>query len=176
MNLIIFFEKALKLSKNGGEKKDFILVQELEQSWSNTNINNQIETQTGSQTGKDKKNSGSGLILHRKSKSSITSMFFNSRQRTKSLCVSHNTTLFSYAASKAIAAAKEKKKISMSSSTNQKFNSNKELKILQNHEKILEIQNKWTGNGKFIIKAKSTFLVNIFVFFLPQYIPFYNIQ
>lgn len=138
------------MSKNGGDKKDFILVQEVEQSWSNTNINNQIETNTAS-----KKNSGAGLILGRKSKNSVASVGYN-KQRTKSLCVGYNTNIFSYA--KAIA-AKETKKISMSGS-NQKFHSNKDLKILQNHEKILEIQNKWTGNGKFIIKAKSTFLVN----------------
>ncbi len=36
----------------------------------------------------------------------------------------------------------------------------KDTKILQNHEKIMEIQNKWTGNGKFIIKEKdSTFIM-----------------
>lgn len=36
----------------------------------------------------------------------------------------------------------------------------KDTKILQNHEKIMEIQNKWTGNGKFIIKEKdSTFVM-----------------
>ncbi len=67
--------------------------------------------------------------------------------------------MLSYA--KAITVNKDRKKISMSNSSNQKFHSNKDLKILQNHEKILEIQNKWTGNGKFIIKAKSTFLVNM---------------
>ena len=38
---------------------------------------------------------------------------------------------------------------------------NKDIRILQNHEKIMEAQNKWTGNGKFIIKNKSTFLVSL---------------
>lgn len=37
---------------------------------------------------------------------------------------------------------------------------NKDIRILQNHEKIMEAQNKWTGNGKFIIKNKSTFIVS----------------
>ena len=135
-------------------------MQEVEQSWSNTNINNNVETNVASNT--NKKNSGAGLILNRKSKNSVASVGYN-KQRTKSLCVSYNTNIFSYA--KAIA-AKETKKISMSGS-NQKFHSNKDLKILQNHEKILEIQNKWTGNGKFIIKAKSTFLViKLFYFYI----------
>ena len=40
-------------------------------------------------------------------------------------------------------------------------NTNKDIRILQNQEKIMEAQNKWTGNGKFIIKNKSTFLVSL---------------
>jgi hypothetical protein len=128
------------------------LVQELEQSWSNTNINNQ--TELDKPVNDSKKNSATGLILNRKSKSSVSSVY--NKQRTKSLCVGYNTNIFSYA--RAIA-AKETKKISMSGSNQ---NANKSMKILQNHEKILEIQNKWTGNGKFIIKAKSSFLVSFY--------------
>lgn len=143
------------MNKNVSDKKDFILVQEVEQSWSNTNIDNQTELNTINNA--NKKNSAAGLIIHRKSKNSVGSMAYN-KQRTKSLCVGYNTNIFSYAKSMA---AKETKKISMSGS-NQKFHSTKDLKILQNHEKILEIQNKWTGNGKFIIKSKSAFLVCIF--------------
>ena len=36
----------------------------------------------------------------------------------------------------------------------------RDVKYLQNHEKILEAQNKWTGNGRFIVREKSSFLVS----------------
>jgi hypothetical protein len=38
----------------------------------------------------------------------------------------------------------------------------KDIKILQNHEKIMEVQNRWTGNGKFIIKERENFTVSAF--------------
>lgn len=44
---------------------------------------------------------------------------------------------------------------------NKSGHNNKEIRTLQNHEKIMDAQNKWTGNGKFIIKNKSTFLVSL---------------
>ena len=39
----------------------------------------------------------------------------------------------------------------------------KEINILKNSEKIMEAQNKWKGNGKFIIKNKATFFVSLAV-------------
>jgi hypothetical protein len=36
----------------------------------------------------------------------------------------------------------------------------RDMRVLQNHEKIMEAQDKWTGNGRFIIKNKSKFIVS----------------
>jgi phosphatidylinositol phospholipase C epsilon len=38
----------------------------------------------------------------------------------------------------------------------------RDVRLLQNHEKIMEAQNKWTGNGRFIIKNKARHMVNNF--------------
>ncbi len=54
-------------------------------------------------------------------------------------------------------------------------NKRRDIRLLQNHEKIMEAQDKWTGNGRFIIKNKrkftvinQTFLIFIFINFLTK--------
>jgi hypothetical protein len=79
---------------------------------------------------------------------------FSQLTRNKTLCAllnsTHNPSKFD-----------ENSKIQRLASVNNS-NMNKDIRILQNHEKLMEVQNKWTGNGKFIIKNKSTFLVSLF--------------
>lgn len=128
------------------EKKDYILVQQVERRWSNTNANNIeiMEPPAGINPKPSKRNQ------------SQTSRFSYQHQRTKSLCVFYNTSILNYAR----AMAENNKKNSTSGSSNKVTNgSSKDMRILQMHEKIMEVQNKWTGNGRFILREKNTFLV-----------------
>lgn len=106
-----------------------------------------------------------------KSRRSTARSFFQ-QERTKSLCVFYNSSILNYArrlqregknssretAISNAAAATANAVVAAASSTT---NIPKDVKILQYHEKIMEIQNKWTGNGKFIVRAKTNFLVCI---------------
>ena len=123
-----------------------MLVQEVDSSWSKSNKDNI--------NGEDL--SLNSMCAADKSNFSIASKTSYQQQRTKSLCVFYNTSIINYA--RAMATAKESRKISSSGSA-YKLHANS-VKILQGHEKIMEAQNKWTGNGKFIVKEKSSFLVS----------------
>ena len=82
--------------------------------------------------------------------------------RTSSLSAFHNSTILNYAKNvMTSSSANESKKNSIENNKKQSA-SPKNIKILQNHEKIMEVQNKWTGNGKFILMEKSNFLVCFF--------------
>lgn len=127
------------------EKKNYILVQQVDRHWSNSNNSSQLNNIDGTYKSIPKRN-GRNSYQH---------------LRTKSLCVFYNTNILSHARSN-----ESKKTVTNvpSSSCNSKLliNQPKDMKILQYHEKIMEAQNKWTGNGKFIIREKSTFLVSLF--------------
>ena len=125
---------------NFKEKKDFVLVQEVERRWSNSHAtNNQIIDEVAGQLRENSSNNNKSSFQH---------------QRTKSLCVFYNTSILNYAR-----AANENKKNGSSSGKVSGAIKPRDVKILQNHEKIMEIQNKWTGNGRFIVREKNTFLV-----------------
>lgn len=83
-------------------------------------------------------------------------------QRTKSLCVFYNTNILNYARSMAAAnnEMKHNKRASGSGISGGQKMGQKEMRILQFNEKIMEAMNKWTGNGKFFLREKSTFLVS----------------
>ena len=118
---------------NFRERRDYVLVQELERRWSNCHeTNNQINE-------------------HNCPTSDLKSAY--KHQRTKSLCVFYNSSILNYART---VAANEAKK---ASKKNQVAVKPKDVKILQNHEKIMELQNKWTGNGRFLVRDKATFQV-----------------
>jgi hypothetical protein len=150
--------KALsKVDKNAAnlfrEKKNFVLMQQMERRWSNTTTNNLINGGELSNAG-----GGGGGGGSRKSSRRSTTRSSYQHQRTKSLCVFYNTSILNYA--RTMAAANENKRASnVNSSKETIIATPNDMKILQNHEKIMEIQNKWTGNGKFIIREQSTFLV-----------------
>lgn len=132
------------------ERKNYILVQQVERRWSNATTNNQL-------------NGDSVLNDNRKSSSSSrrgTNRSSYQHQRTKSLCVFYNgTSILNYARAMG---ANDAKRASNANATNSKeILTPKDMKILQYHEKIMEVQNRWTGNGKFIIREKSTFLVTL---------------
>lgn len=51
----------------------------------------------------------------------------------------------------------------LSEHKNQKDSAKKQVSnILQMHDRILELQNKWMGKGRFLIRNKALFLVNFF--------------
>jgi hypothetical protein len=126
---------STQLTIGNKEKKEYVLVQQVERRWSNTtNLNQNVLT---SKHGKEK----------------------GEYQRTKSLCIFYNTNVLSYPKQSI------KQNISpIKDGPHQKIE--KDLKILQNHEKIMEIQNKWTGNGRFIIKEKPNSFVAVNIKFV----------
>ena len=111
-----------------------------------------------------------GSIASRRPSSAAKSRLSYQYNRTNSLSTFHNSSILNYA--KAITTSTQneshtskKNSIDASSSSNKKTHvSPKNIKVLQNHEKIMEVQNKWTGNGKFIIMEKSQFLVHFYLF------------
>lgn len=127
-------------------------MQEVERSWSNNNVSPKILSVM-------RKDSLTSIPRSNKSNYSIASMASYKTQRTKSLCVFYNSSIMNYAKS-TMAQPKDRKTSTSSSNHKMQNNSIRDMKILQNHEKILEVQNKWTGNGKFIIKEKCSFLVS----------------
>jgi 16S rRNA U1498 N3-methylase RsmE len=42
----------------------------------------------------------------------------------------------------------------------------KTVKICQNNDKIMQLQNKWTGNGRFILRERSSMGVSVLIFIL----------
>ncbi|CAF0890793.1 unnamed protein product [Brachionus calyciflorus] len=125
------------------EKKSYILIQQCDRHWSNQMNNLDGTTNIVKQIGTSKRNPLSYRHL-----------------RTKSLCVFYNTASLLTPTNK----LNDKKQANSAniSASNSKTQLNqvqpKDIQILQYHEKIMEAQNKWTGNGKFIIREKSTFL------------------
>lgn len=147
-----------KAAANSFKKnKDYILVQEVCNAWSNANDEPDADG--------DDPSTDLGCISASRSRIS-SSVSGNSKyryQRTKSLCVFYNTNIINYAKSMASNNdPKSKKRASGSGiSGGQNKVTHKEMKILQYTERIMEAQNKWTGNGKFILREKHTFLVSI---------------
>jgi hypothetical protein len=147
-----FNQKVVLLAKEKGEfklesesLKDLILVQQVDRRWSNVNHISYKQS-----------------AFYAPSFRNIYQRISNRHQRAKSLCGSlqySRNSIINYA----IAMASDKSNLTTQMRP-------KDTKILQNHEKIMEIQNKWTGNGKFIIKEKdSTFVMVKSIFFLYKY-------
>ena len=141
------------------ERKNYILIQQVERRWSNSHSN------APSYKIDDSEPNLAGPTTSRRP-SKVKSRLSYQYNRTNSLSAFHNTSILNYAKAMATsAAANENKAKSNASSSDKKHNvSPKNIKILQNHEKIMEVQNKWTGNGKFILMEKSNFLVNMSCF------------
>jgi hypothetical protein len=162
------------------EKKNYILIQQVERRWSNAAPHHHQVNNANNNGGGDRKTS---------SRSGARSFF--QQERTKSLCAFQNSSILNYA--RAMAENKRFNREKTSSREVAILNAAaatanatgggggggggttipKDLKILQYHEKIMEIQNKWTGNGKFIIREKSTFLVLLVYFKKNKFIIFF---
>ena len=125
------------------DKKNYILIQQVERRWSNSKIDD----------------SEPNLSSRRPSANKARLSY--QYNRTNSLSAFHNSSILNYAKTvMTSSSANESKK--NSAEINKKQNASpKNIKILQNHEKIMEVQNKWTGNGKFILMEKSNFLVSL---------------
>lgn len=137
-----------------------MIVQEVERTWNN----NQLKSSKPESI--ILKDSLSSIPHSNKSNYSITSAASFKQQRTKSLCVFYNSSIVNYA-NNLKSSTRNNKECRKLSNSNQRMQKDpiRDMKILQNHEKILEAQNKWTGNGKFLIKEKSSFLVSKFRYF-----------
>ncbi len=148
-----------KIDKNSlssfREKKNFYLVQQVERRWSNSNNSGGGGAAAAGLNDKSEK-SGDSQQPQRNS-------WFR-HQRTKSFSVFYNASILNYARQMASDNAKRVDK----NGSNQY--SPKDVKCLQYHEKIMEVQNKWTGNGRFIIKKKIIFSVSKRIFSLFHFI------
>ncbi len=125
----------------------------MERRWSNSNANSSNYKTDDSESNLSSRRPGSN-------KARLSYQY----NRTNSLSTFHNSSILNYAkgTNTTCSSANESKKNSVEN--NKKPNSSpKNIKILQNHEKIMEVQNKWTGNGKFILMEKSCFLVCVFI-------------
>ena len=129
---------------NGGkDKKDFVLIQQVERRWSNSH-NNQTSYKI------DDPDARRASYQH---------------NRANSLCVFYNSNILNYTKS---IVGNENKKLFNANNKNTQQITPKDIKVLQNHEKVMEIQNKWTGNGKLIIRDKTNIFVSLknFVYFI----------
>lgn len=146
-------EQALaKIDKNAAErfkeKQNFVLIQECDRKWSSHSAN--IESES----------SRSINYFKKKQLNSYRHL------RTKSLCVFYNNS--GLLASNKI---NEKKNISNnlcvfdSKNSFNQIKSDKETKILEYGEKILDSFKNYNGSVKFVIRDKSSSLVSIFLFY-----------
>ena len=120
---------------NGGkDKKDFVLIQQVERRWSNSH-NNQTSYKI------DDPDAQRALYQH---------------NRANSLCVFYNSNILNYTKS---IVGNENKKLFNANNKNTQQITPKDIKVLQN---------KWTGNGKLIIRDKTNIFVSSknFVYFI----------
>jgi hypothetical protein len=143
--------KIISSAKDFKDKKNYILIQQVERRWSNCNPN----------PTNYKNDDSEASILSRRPGSNKARLSYQ-YNRASSLSTFHNSSILNYTKAAASSSANESKKNSIELSSKKQSTSPKNIKILQNHEKIMEVQNKWTGNGKFILMEKSNFLVNIY--------------
>jgi hypothetical protein len=140
------------------EKKDYILIQQVERGWSNSSYSNNLksaanETSAFASIMKSLKSGGRAAIGAGASANNQRANAYH-HQRTNSLCVFYNTSIMGYAPN---AAGNETKRLGANENGSMQP---KDVKILQYHEKVMEAQNKWTGNGQFIVRKKTLFAVS----------------
>jgi hypothetical protein len=155
-------EQALQKASNKEpplkEPGQFLLVQEVERRWSNSHssaINASLLLDVLSRSRRDASAASSSSHHH---------------QRTKSLCVNNNNNNgINYILSKKEkGAAKKQQHYDRSGSSSKAIGKEKALdtRVLLNQERILEAQNKWTGNGRFIIKDKAAYGVICIIYYI----------
>jgi len=134
------------------DKKDYIVMQEVERTWTPNIVNTKNSDNSLAIERKDSLNS---IVRSNKSNYSLASMASYKQQRTKSLCVFYQTNIVN-----TVKATINSPRNLASTADRAKHPPVRDTRYLQNHEKILEAQNKWTGNGKFIVKEKTLFMVS----------------
>ena len=154
---MIFYNilKIISASRDYKDRKNYILIQQVERRWSNSNANPSNYKTDDSESNLSSRRPGSN-------KARLSYQY----NRTNSLSTFHNSSILNYAkgtTTTTCSSANESKKNSVENNNKKPNSSPKNIKILQNHEKIMEVQNKWTGNGKFILMEKSSFLVSVFI-------------
>ncbi len=127
-------------------------MQEVERTWTPSTDNNKTSNNSLGIVRKDSLNS---IVRSNKSNYSLASIASYKQQRTKSLCVFYQNNIVNTVK----ATITSPRNSSSTSGVQGKKTPARDTRYLQNHEKILEAQNKWTGNGKFIIKEKTSFMV-----------------
>ena len=137
---------------NFKEKKDYILIQLVERRWSNNNSNNN-DTVSNACSYAAASVSKLTKYTNRMGRGKRSALYRH--QRTNSLSAFYNTGLLSYARKTANNETKRSGAACGSSES-----SGKDVRVLLYDEKIMEAQNKWTGNGQFIIRKKSNFAVS----------------
>ncbi len=128
-------------------------MQEVERTWTPSTVNTKNSDNSLAIKRKDSFNS---IMRSNKSNYSLASMASYKQQRTKSLCVFYQTNIVN-----TVKATINSPRNLASTADRAKHPPVRDTRYLQNHEKILEAQNKWTGNGKFIVKEKTSFMVSL---------------
>jgi hypothetical protein len=143
------------------DKKDYILLQRVERGWSNSSNTNNIpsaanETSAFASIMKSLKSGGRNAIGGNNNNNQRANVYHH--QRTNSLCVFYNAGILSTGRN---GPGNENKRLGPNENG---YMPPRDVKILQYHEKIMEAQNKWTGNGQFFIRKKASFVVSSLFF------------
>ena len=131
--------------------KDYVLVQEVESSWRHNHHQKSMASKSPAGHEGFARPSIPKKKLLKKSFSANSDNSYK-QQRSMSLCIFYNANNIVNIARNTMAHTKD----NLNSSTRIKDSSQRNRKILQNHEKILEVQNRWTGNGRLIVMDRTS--------------------
>jgi hypothetical protein len=148
----------LKTKTSLKEPEQCVLVQEVEKRWTNNNNNNNSNNTSSILDVLVRSRRDASAVIRRASSSSYQ------HQRTKSLCVNESGAN-SNSVNNLIGGKKAAKKqqlnnrngIVVAAAAAKENAPPLDTRVIHSQERILEAQNKWTGNGKFIIKDKSAY-------------------